>query len=116
MTKLEFCILGFSQEKAIEYGLDVGDLLVLRWFITKKNDRDSNAEECIEQDGCVYFRVCYEHLVEDFPIRKWSVKSLKKRFAKLVNREILKSTVYHGNIYYTLANKYLSLLFGDEKI
>lgn len=117
MIKLEFCILGFSQEKAIEYGLDVGDLIVLRWFIGAKNKTHiSHSEETIEQDGCIYFHVNYQHLVEEFPIRKWSVQSIKKRFAKLVNKEILKRTVYRGNIYYTIAPKYLTLLFGDENI
>ena len=35
---MEYSIHGFSQEKALELGLDDRDLLILRWFI---NFRDN---------------------------------------------------------------------------
>lgn len=108
---MEDCILGFSQEKALFHGLEVGDLIILRWFSNIRNT--GVPEDCMVKDGTIYFRVNYEDVVEAFPIRRWSAFTVRKKFAKLVNRGLLKR-IENQHTYFAITPAYLNLVFGDD--
>ncbi|MDE7425366.1 MAG: hypothetical protein K2N51_17040 [Lachnospiraceae bacterium] len=111
---MKYTIHGFSQEKAIQYGLDDGDLMALRWFVDYK-DGKGMIKKTVK--GEVYYWVNYEKLAEAFPIRKWSKDTVYRRFKKMVKQKILSHQVIRqGGVwsYYNLGEKY-SELIDDRK-
>lgn len=107
---MKYTIEGFSQEKAIEYGLDVEDLLILRWFtdfsprMTQKNI-----------DNEIYYWVNYKSILEDMPIFNFTSKDrLYRKMKEMTNKNILK----HKNIknsdgsfsYYTFDSNFENLI------
>ena len=54
---MKYTMLGFSQQIAADYGLDLNDLAILRWFVDFK---ESGNMRSMEIDGDVYYWVFYE--------------------------------------------------------
>lgn len=107
---MKYTIEGFSQEKAVKYGLDVEDLLILRWLV----DFSPKMSKAIIEDK-EYFWVNYKGLLEDMPILKF--KSKDRLYRKLKNM-VDKNILMHKNIknnegnfsYYTFGENYLKLI------
>ncbi len=62
---MKYTIEGFSQEAAIEYGLDVKDLVFLRWLV------DFYAASVMEKhvvNGKDYFWVSYQYVIKQIPM------------------------------------------------
>ena len=57
---MEYVVHGFSQEKAIELGLDDRDLLILRWFINFR-DTGKMATKIIKDDK--YYWIDYQGII-----------------------------------------------------
>lgn len=89
-------IFEFEQEKAIEIGLDMEDLLILKWIKMFTTEMKS-----IEMDGNIYYWIKYEKLLNDLPILRFkSKKSLFRKFDGLVQKGILiHQTVRVGGTY-----------------
>lgn len=73
--------MGFDQKTAIDYGMDMVDLTILRWFIdfqfTGKMARR-------EHEGKEFYWVNYEYLLQDIPIIEIkNTDSLYRRMAKI---------------------------------
>ncbi len=112
---MKYTIEGFSQEKAIELGLDLEDLLILRWIV---DFSPKMSKQVIE--GKEYFWVKYQALLQDIPILNFKSKDrLYRKMKSLVNKNILlhkniKNT--NGNFsYYAIGDSY-SLLIGEDNI
>lgn len=84
---MKFTYMGFSQKKLVEYGLDLIDAAILRYFIDFKDTGKMVLE--IHEDKPFYW-VKYETLLEDNPIFNINTKdTLRKRFKKLTDANIL---------------------------
>ncbi len=108
-------IFEFEQEKAVEFGLDIEDLLILRWL--KWFEPEMNAKEI---EGKFYYWVNYEKLLKDLPILRFSSKDrLYRKLNELVQKGILiHQTVKVGGTYsyYGFGENYPKLLkVAEEK-
>ena len=56
---MKYTMLGFSQQIAADYGLDLNDLAILRWFVDFK---ESGNMHSMEIDGDVYYWVFCEKI------------------------------------------------------
>lgn len=105
---MKYTIEGFNQEKAIELGLDLTDLLILRWII----DFSPKMSKKIIDDK-EYFWVKYQALLEDIPIIDVKDRALRYRLKKLVDKDVLehKTVKKDGTFsFYTFGNKYIELI------
>ena len=110
---MKYTLDGFSQEKAIELGLDSTDLRLLRYFIDFK-DSGEMVKEIIEGD--VYYWVKYDAVIEQLPILKITKRTIMSRFQNMATKEILKSyTKRQGGTFsfYTVGNKYKYLVSNN---
>lgn len=111
---MKYTLFGFSQAKAIEYGLDDRDLLILRWFVDNSRTMDKK-----EINGNIYYLINYESIYEYLPIRKWKKDKVYKRLKKMVKQGLL----FHETIsedgkcdYYNFnGEKYIKLLTNNEE-
>lgn len=107
---MKYTIEGFSQEKLIEFGLDVNDAIILRWFIDFK-DTGKMSSEIIENDK--YYWINYEALLRDLPIMNIKKDTLYRRLKKMESVQILKHfTKKQGGTYsmYAVALNYCQLI------
>ena len=84
---MKFTYMGFSQEKLVEYGLDLIDAAILRCFIDFK---DSGKMVLEIHEGQTFYWVKYSNILEENPIFNITTKyTLRKRFKKLTDASIL---------------------------
>ncbi|MBS5986471.1 hypothetical protein [Clostridium sp.] len=108
---MKHTISGFNQSKLIEYGLDLKDALLLRYFV---DFRDADSMSMIIVEGKPYYWLNYKHLKEDIPIIGINNNdSLRKRLKKLENCKVLGH--YHkleggSYSYYCLGENYKYLI------
>lgn len=108
-------ISGFNQSKLIEYGLDLKDALLLRYFV---DFRDTESMSMIIVEGKPYYWLNYRHLKADIPVIGISNNdSLRKRLKKLENCKVLGH--YHkleggSYSYYCLGENYKYLIQKGE--
>ena len=114
---MEYVVHGFSQEKAIELGLDDRDLLILRWFVNFR-DNGKMATKIIKEDK--YYWIDYQAIIEDLPIMKIkNADSVYRRLKKMAKVKVLKhETVRAGGVfsYYTIGENYPALVDTKSKI
>ena len=107
---MKYTIEGFNQVKAIEYGLDVEDLIILRWivdFFPKMTQQIIGGE--------TYRWINYKYLLEDMPILKFKSKDRLYRKLKMMEE---KGILKHKGIrnsdgsfsYYAFGENYINLL------
>lgn len=107
---MKYTIEGFSQEKAIEYGLDIEDLVILRWFVDFCSRIPSK-----EIDGENFFWINYQAILTDMPILGFKTKD--RLYRKLKNM-VDKGVLTHQNLknsegnfsYYGFGEKYQELV------
>ena len=109
---MKYTIMGFNQEKLIEFKLDMIDTMILRWFIDFKDS--GNMKKKIF-DNEMYYWVDYSYIIKEIPIINISNKEvLGRRLKKLVESGILSSKIkkYHAGTatYYTVGVNYLQLI------
>lgn len=111
---MKLTIMGFSQRKLIEYGLDTIDALILRWildFYHSKNMMKINFEDK------EYIWVNYKHLLENLPILNIAKDTLYRRLKKICQAQVLECHVvkFSGSYsYYRFTEKLDSLLRDTE--
>ena len=84
---MKYTMLGFSQQIAADYGLDLNDLAILRWFVDFKERGNMRS---MEIDGDVYYWVFYEKISEELFIIKLQKSAIYKRLKKMCDCDILK--------------------------
>lgn len=107
---MKYTIEGFNQAKAVELGLCVADLIILRWFVDFAGT-DKMLKRNIE--GKEYYWIKYEGLLEDLPILSITKDTLYRRLKGLVEKELLDHiTVKDAGTYsfYKLGKNYLALI------
>ena len=107
---MKYTIEGFDQKTAIEYGLDVTDLTILRWFVDfMHSDRMAK----VHYEGKEYCWVKYDGLLADMPILGIQKKMLAIRLNKLVEAGVLiHETKKEGGTYslYAIGSNYINLI------
>jgi uncharacterized phage protein (TIGR02220 family) len=108
---------GFRQKKLIDYGLDVIDAYILRYFIDFK---DSGHMFSKLIDGKQYYWVKYEAVMEALPILNLNkADSVYRRLKKMVQAGILESvTVKQGGVYsyYRTGANYIYLIDDSKEV
>ena len=82
---MKFTILGFSQPAAYDFGLDVNDLAILRWYIDFKESGYMNKRVI---GGKEFYLVIYEYILEDLPILGMKKDAVYRRFKKMCDKKI----------------------------
>ena len=84
---MKFTILGYNQDQAIKFNLDLVDLTILRYFI---DFRDTEEMICKIINDKPYYWVNYESLIKEIPIIGINNKiALRRRLKKLEENKIL---------------------------
>ena len=84
---MKLSILDYHQKFAVSFGLDVNDLLLLKWFIDFRN---TDRMDEVVFDEKIYYWVNYKKVIEDLPILKIKNKeALRRRFKKLCDCNVL---------------------------
>lgn len=83
---MKYTVNGFSQQDAIDIGLDNNDLLILRWLVDFANTKKMRREIIF---GETYYWIKYSALIEDLPILKIKEDSLFRRLKKMSELEVL---------------------------
>lgn len=111
---MKYTIAGFNQAKIIEYGLDLIDAYILRWYVDflPKLSR-------IENSGRSYYWVKYQQIIEDLPCLGINNREvIARRFNKFIEAGIMDKFVNKdGGSFtcFTLNNKYLTLVEGSTE-
>lgn len=89
---------GFLTSKMYEYGIDVVDATVLRWFIDFQN---SDKVKTLTDRGKIYYCVKYEEVKNDlYFLRFRNKRTISARFDRLVEAGVLeKKMVYDGGTF-----------------
>ena len=106
---MKYTIHGFSQQKAIELGLDDRDLMILRWFVDYK-DTGKMVKKILDND--MYYWIKYEGIQEAFPIINWKKDTIYRRLKAMALKGVLKhKTVKEFGTYsfYAIGPNYLGL-------
>lgn len=109
---MKFTIMGFAQEKILEFNLDLTDVMILRWFVDFK---DSQQMKKIIFEENMYYWINYDYLIQEIPVIKINSKDvLRRRLKKLEDCKVLKSKCiknFHGSMtYYTITENYTALI------
>ena len=112
---MKYTILGFNQEKALELGFDVEDLLIIRWFV----DFYSSSKMIKMNVGDkTYAWVNYSSVIKDIPILNMKKDTLSRRMKKICETGIMEhETLKQGGTFslYKLTDKYDQLIGSDKK-
>lgn len=110
---MKYTIEGFDQMTAIELGLDVVDLAILRWFVDFSQTGKMVKMTC---SGAEYCWVNYKGILEDMPILNIKKDTLYRRMnnmskSKVLDHEVLKQ----GGTFslYKLGENYIKLVDRD---
>ena len=107
---MKYTIHGFKQSKAMEFGLDNDDLLILRYFVDFK---DSGAMVSKVIKDKTFYWIKYEAILEQLPILKLKKDSVYRRLKKMCASEILDHKTIKSNgtySFYSIGKKYIELV------
>ena len=108
---MKYTILGFDQEKSLEYKLDLTDLCMLRFFVDFVGSGDM---KILIEDGKPYYWVSYDYLKENIPVINIASNDvLRRRFKKMVDAKVLRhkhSTKKGSFSYYGYGENYKMLI------
>lgn len=108
---MKYTILGFSQKKAVELGLNTKDLLILRWFVDFLGS-GRMARKLI--NGIEYYWVDYSGVIKELPILYTEKHDTIYRVLKKLDKiGILEhATLKQGGTwsYYKLGYRYIELI------
>ena len=111
---MKYTILGFNQEKALELGFDLEELLIIRWFV----DFYSSSKMIKMNVGDkTYAWVNYSRVIEDIPILNMKKDTLSRRMKKICETGIMEhETLKQGGTFslYKLTDKYDQLISKDN--
>ena len=99
---MKYTMLGFSQQIAADYGLDLNDLAILRWFVDFK---ESGNMRSMEIDRNVYYWVLYEKIPEELFIIKLQKSAVPTTKNIDYHIKILKELATKRNIYNLISDK-----------
>ena len=84
---MRYTLIGMNQEKAIELGLDLTDLCILKWI--QEALARPNMSRILEDEN-IYVWMDYQTFIEDYPIVNIKQNMLSKRMNKLIEKGLVK--------------------------
>lgn len=111
---MQYSFLGFSVKKIIEFGLDIKDLAVLRYFDDFRESGRMNYETI---EGEKYYWVSYQSFAKEMPYLGLEKRSIMARMLKLRDLGILNHyTKKEGGTfsYFKLGNKFYELFDNND--
>lgn len=112
---MKFTILGFSQAKSVELGLNVNDLLILRWFVDYLGTGKMKTKKF---DGVTYYWVDYSGVIEELPILyKTKPDTIYRTLKAMTKVGVLEhKTLKQGGTwsYYKLGKNYFPLISDSD--
>ena len=105
-------IMDYDQRAAVQLGLDMNDLLLIRWFVDFKG---TEMMKHIVVDDQIYYWVHYQTVLDELPILGINNRDvLRRRFKKLCDIGILKFHCERSKkgtyTYYNVDNSYVWLV------
>jgi uncharacterized phage protein (TIGR02220 family) len=113
---VKFTILGFNQNRLIEFGMDATDALILRYFVDFKDSRAIVKEEIEEQ---TYFWIKYDSIVKELPILNLKSDTVYRRLKNMSKNNILNhKTVKKNGIYsyFNIGDNYIKLISDSNTV
>lgn len=108
---MRYSILGFNQERVIEAGLDLTDIVLLQYIMQANGSPDM---QHIIKDEVSYVWLSHAKLREDLPILNIAEGTLRNRLSNLKKRGLLQATTISFSngfrAYYSLTLRALSFL------
>jgi hypothetical protein len=108
---MKYTIMGFSQKRLLSLGLGMDEAMILRWLV---DYRSAGTIRTMTIDGQEWLWINYGGVLADIPIVAGSVKTLTRRFERLVEAGVLvHQTVKEGGTYSCfriVEETYLSLI------
>ena len=84
---MKFTVLGFNQDVALKYGLDLNDLCILRYFVDFVGSGDM---KILIENNKPYYWLNYNYLKQEIPIINIASNDvIRRRLKKLVDKNIL---------------------------
>lgn len=113
---MKFTVLGFSQTRLVQLGLDLNDALILRWFV---DFYATNRMIKVQHEGKEYVQVRYKAILEDIPIIGIKSKDvLRRRWNKMVDAGLIESYTHKAggtfSFYRLVEDIYESLITSDS--
>ncbi len=110
---MKYAIEGFSQKRSVELGLNVEDLVILRWFV---DFWPSPKMTKMEHEGKIYALVSYSGFIDQMPIIGCNKRTIARKFQRLVDAGVLENTtIKQGGSFsvYRFGKNYESLAFEN---
>lgn len=113
---MKYTVLGFNQEKVVEYGLEVKDLLLIDYIWDMLG---SPTTQHIVQDNCAYVWLRHDRILADLPILKISRRSLIDYLNKLKDLGLVAVVTVNNEktrgskSYYTITEKCEALRYDQ---
>ncbi|GMO61601.1 MAG: hypothetical protein Ta2A_07790 [Treponemataceae bacterium] len=93
---MKWTVFGFNQQKLVDYGLDILDAAILRWFVDfYQTDAMVRIPVAGKED---HVWVKFLRIAEDLPTLGFSdVRQIRKRFDKYCEKGVMSKTTSRGN-------------------
>lgn len=111
---MKYTILGFNQSKLLEFGLDIDDALILRYFVDFK-DSGQMSKELFDSE--MFYWINYESIKRELPILSIGKDRVYRKLKKLVDANILMhKTKRNGGTFsfYALGSRYVELISSEK--
>lgn len=113
---MKFTILGYSQIRLIEFGLDTIDAVLLRYFIDFK-DSGSMVKKKIGEE--TFYWLKYDGIIRELPILNLKRDTVYRRLKNMSKNNILKhKTVKNNGVYsyFNIGDNYIKLISDSNPI
>lgn len=109
-------LFGYNQAVAIELGLSLEDLCILRWFEDFVN---TGKMQVFEIDGASFYWVKYDYVVKQLPIIADDKRKIKSKFKRIIDLNLLDFHLLKRKGNYSLyklnEENHKKLIENDEK-
>ena len=112
---IKFSVMDYFQGAALEYELDIKDLIILKWFSDYAMTGDMIHKEF---NNVVYYQVKHQAIIDQLPILAInSRRIIGRRLQEMVNKQILLKEIdsdANGTyVYYAMGPLYKNLLYRN---
>jgi len=112
---MRLSIFGYSQKKAVDMGLELDHLMILRWFVDWQKSGGMKTFEA--KNGERYYWINAKKIISDLPLLGLSSRqSVYKRLKELVEKDVLKKKTDDKNwTFYSINDStYSKLCYGEN--
>ena len=111
---MKYNIEGLDQRIAIEFGLDVVDLVLLRWFV---DFSVTNKMRRLVEGGEIYYWIDYKSVIKELPILDIKKVAVARRFQAMASKGVLIHKTHKDGgtfSYYGFSDDFSYLLYEPD--